>query len=193
MKTDQPSVATGDWVYSDSPGIWRVVRVVQDIQKLRFSLQDRKRVDRRRLVFCKRIVDESWRPAVSVEVASDAFVHPLSGDDRRRLGEYVAANPQVLNDFEAFEPTMLDHAMDLPLNVPASVGRQGIQRLIEEVFAGIKDGGVTNDEILQRIAQSDLERYAARTIRNATLRFLSKEHEIRNNEYVFREVQLLMV
>lgn len=193
MKMDNTSVATGDWVYSESPGIWRVERILQDIQKLRFSLQDRKRVDRRRLVLCKRIVDESWRPTFSAEVVSDAFVHPLPGDDLRRLDEYVASNQQVLKEFEAFEPTMNDHVMDLPLNVPASVGRQGIQRLIEEVFAGIADGGVTNDEILQRIAQSDLERYATRTIRNATMRFFSKGHEIRHNEYVFREVQLLMV
>lgn len=193
MKPDETGVDIGDWVYSDSPGIWRVIRVVQDVQKLRFTLEERKRMDRKRLIFCKRIVDQSWKPAFTTELASDSFVHPLSNDDQRRLDEFITANPQTLEEFEAFQPKGIDRAMDLPLNVPITVGRQDVQRLIQDVFAGIGDQGFTNDEILQRLTMSELAHYAPRTIRNATLRFLCKNHELRNNEYVFKEVQLIMM
>ena len=86
----------------------------------------------------------------------------------------------------------IDLAMDLPLNVPASVGIEGAQRLIDDVFADIGRTGLTNDEILQRIAASELVRYSPQTIRNSTLRFLCKDYELRKDEHVFREVHLLM-
>ncbi|GEM_PF-2917250 len=193
MKLDMKDVRVGDWVYSDSPGIWRVFRILESTQRLRFNLQERKRVDRRRLIFSKRLVDESWKPAFSAELATAEFVRALSNDDRRRLEEFIAGNPQTLQEFDAFQPKGIDHAMDLPLNVPTCVGKEGIHRLIYDVFADISEVGLTNDEILQRIAASELAGYAPKTMRNATMRFLCRDHELRSNVYVFREVQLLMI
>jgi len=69
VKTDTIPIDVDDWVYSDSPGIWRVFRVVQGVQKLRFSLQKRKRIDRTQIIFCKRFVDESWKSAFTAVVS----------------------------------------------------------------------------------------------------------------------------
>jgi hypothetical protein len=192
MKRDaEQTPALGDWISSYSSGIWRVYRVIHDAQKLRFSLQERQRVDRRRLVFSKRLVDEMWKPTFSNELSSSELVSALTDDNKRRLEEFIVKNPQTLREFEAFQPKPIDQAMDLPLNVPTSIGKEDIQHLIRDVFAGIGEG-LTNDAILQRLAASELARYAPKTIRNATLRFVCKDHELHDNEYVFREVQLLM-
>jgi hypothetical protein len=159
---------------------------------MRANLQERKRVERGRYVFSKRFVDEAWKPAFTNEVASADLVRPITEDDRRRLDELAVANRRVLQEFEAYQPKGIDLVRNLPLNVPTSVGREGVQRLIPDVFTGIGSRGLTNDEILERIAASELARYAPKTIRNATLRFLCKDHETRDNEYVFREVEVCM-
>jgi len=192
MKPDVVPVNVDDWVYSISPGIWRVYRVIHDVQKLRFGQQERQQTDRRRLIFSKRLVDESWKPAFGNELAVAEFVRVPSDEDRQRLEDFIAKNPKIIHEFEAFRPKALDHAMDLPLNVPASTGKEAVQRLIHNVFPDIGDG-LTNDGILQRIAKSELAHYAPKTVRNATLRFICKDHELRDNGYMFREVQLLMV
>lgn len=192
MKPDAVPVDVNDWVYTDSPGVWRVFRVLQGVQKMRFSLQDRKRVDRRRLVFSKRLVDNLWNPAFTSAMANAEFVRPLSAEDQERLEKFIIENSHTLQEFHAFQPKEVDSALDLRLDVPASKGKDGVQRLINDTFAGI-GAGLTNDEVLQRLEASPLASYITVMGGNATLRFLSKGHEIQNSEYVFREVQVLMV
>lgn len=193
MKTDAAPINVSDWINSDSLGIWQVYRVIQGMQTPRANLQERHRIDRRQLVFSKRIVDGSWQPAFSNELASAELVRVLSSDDRRRLDEYVEKNPQTLQEFEGFQPKPIDLRMNLRLNIPSLAGTESVQRLIIDVFAGIGDG-LTNDAILQRMAASELARYdATMTISNATLQFTCIDHEHQNKDYVFRKVQLLMV
>lgn len=191
MKTDMPPIDIGDWVYSDSPGIWRVYRVVQGVHRPRFSLQERKRINRTRIIFCKRFVDKSWKPAFIAELP--IFVHPLSDDDREHLEQFIAENPRILQDFEAFQPEQLDFVLNWPLNVPDSVGRDDIHRLVHDVFTGIGEHGLTNEEILQRITVSQLAQYVSSGMSNATLQFLCKDHELRDNEYVYRDAKVFMV
>ena len=120
------------------------------------------------------------------------LVRPLSEEDRRRLDEFIIENPQTLQEFEAFQPKEVDSAMDLRLDVPASTGKDGIQRLINDAFARI-EAGLTNDEVSQRLDSSPLAPYVTVMSGNATVRFLCKNHELRNNEYIFREIQLIMM
>lgn len=192
MKPDTLPIDVNDWVYTDSPGVWRVFRVLQGIQKMRFTLQDRKRVDRRRLVFSKRLVDNSWNPTFTNAMANAEFVRPLSAEDQKRLENFIIENPHTLQEFDAFEPREVDSALDLRLDVPTSTGKDGALRLINDTFAGI-GAGMTNDEVLQRLEASPLASYVTEMGGNATLRLLSKGHEIQNSEYVFRNVELLMV
>lgn len=148
-------------------------------------------MDRRRLVFSKRFLDASWTPAFRNELAVAEFVHALSDDSRSRLEQYIVQNPQAVREFEAFRPKAIDFAMDLPLNVPGSVSKEDVEGVMHNTFADIGEG-LTNDAVLRRIAESDLAGLAPKTIRNATLRFVCQDHELRDGEYVFREVQLLM-
>lgn len=193
MGPDTRRINIGDWVYSYSPGIWRVYRVLQGVQEVRFKLEEPKRTSRSRFVFSKRLVDGAWKPSFIAETASADVVSPLSDDDRRRLEAFIATNPQILQEFEAFEPEEIDFVLNLRLNIPVSFGRDRLQRLIDGAFAGIGNHGSTNDEILQLLAASELARHVSTGMSNATLQFLCKGHEVRNNEYVFREARLIMV
>jgi hypothetical protein len=184
-------VKLNDWVYSESPGIWRVYRVIRDVRRFRFNRQERQKISKQPLIFVKRLVDRSWNAAYSNEVATETFARALSESDRQRLDEWIRKNPDLVKSFEAFDTAPMNLAVNLALYVPDQCEKEHLQRLIGEVFADIAEG-LTNDTIRERIAAGDLAGYTPRNVRNATLQFISKDHEVRNNEYVFREVQLLM-
>ena len=191
MRHNAMAIEVGEWVCSGSAGIWQVYRVIDGVEKLRSSLRDRKRPSRDRLVFSKRLVDAAWKRAFSNEVASADLVRVLSSEDRHRLKDFLTKNPETMREFEEFQPSAIDLIRNLTLNVPASAGKEYIERLIQDLFVGINEG-MTNDEILQRIASSQLAVYIGKYPINATLQLRCKDHELRINEYVFRDVQLLM-
>lgn len=87
----------------------------------------------------------------------------------------------------------LDFALNLRMDVSDAIGRNGVLRLVHDAFAGIEDTGMTNDEILQQIALSPLADCIASGMSNATLQFLCRDHELRDNEYVFREAEVIMI
>lgn len=180
-----------DWVYSESPGIWRVYRIIKEAKRFRFNRQERQKISKQPLIFVKRLVDRSWNAAYSNEMATDTFVRALPETDRQRLDEWMRKNPDLVKNFEAFNPAPINLAVNLPLYVPDQCEKEPLRLLIGEVFADIAEG-LTNDTILERIGAGGLAGYAPKNVRNATLRFISKDHEVRDNEYVFREVQLVV-
>jgi len=193
MNIHSTCFCVGDWVKSYTPGIWQVFRVIQNEPRLRYSLNERKRGNRRPVIFCKRLVDECWKASFTGEICDPAVVQVLSSVDRARLDDFLSKNPDILDKFSVYEPRDLDSAMDLLLIVPDSIGKNGIQSIANEVFADIEEEGLSNDEILERIDTSQLRDYVSPRVINAILRFLCKEHEIRDGEYVFRKVQVIMV
>jgi len=129
----------------------------------------------------------------TAELVNSSFVRPLSDEDREHLERFIVENPRILQEFEVFQPEGMDFVMNYRLNVPDSVVRDDIQRVVHDMFADIGDHGLTNEEILQRIAVSPLARYVSAGMSNAILQYVCKDHELRDNEYVFREARLIML
>jgi hypothetical protein len=188
-RKNDTQLSAGDWVESYSPGVWQVVRVLQDFFELRFHPDEPKRVSRRRLVLSKRLVDDKWRKAFKAEMAEAAVVHPLGDDQRARLAEYAKASPETLAEFEAFHPEMPDHIASLRLNVPQPVEVEGLRSAVTQVFTGIEEG-LTNDEVLDRLTRSPLAGHLSDGLSNVTVRFLCRQHEVRDGQFVFRAVDV---
>jgi hypothetical protein len=186
---DGQRLSVGAWVESFSPGVWQVVHVLEGFFELRFHPEEPKRVSRRRLVFSKRLVDDKWRKAFKAEMAEAAVVHPLGDDQHVRLVEYTGANPKVLAEFEAFRPEMPDHIASLRLNVPQPAEIDGLRSAVGRALAGIEDG-LTNDEVLDRLARSPLAGHLSAGLSNVTVRFLCRRHEVRDGQFVFRAVDV---
>lgn len=187
-KADE-QLSAGDWVESYSPGVWQVIHVLEGFLELRFHPDEPKRVSRRRLVFSKRLVDDKWRKAFTAEMAEAAVVHPLGDGERSRLAEYANANLETLAAFEALQPEMPDHITSLRLNVPQPVEVEGFRRAVTQAFTGIEQG-LTNDEVLDRLARSPLVAYLSAGLSNVTIRFLCRQHEVRDGQFVFRAVDV---
>ena len=193
MASQTTPLTVGDWVHSYSPGVWQIFRILEGVQKTRFTLNERKKMHRQPIIFCKRFLDDSWSPSFTAETCDPAVVQPLSGDERAKVEEFITKNPDVASQFYAYEPRDLDCAMGLMLSLPPGVGKADLESMVKEAFADIGEKGLTNDEVLQRLAASSLGGYVSQRMINATLRFICKDHELRGNEYVFREAQVIMV
>ena len=193
MKPDWPQIAVGDWIHSYSPGIWQVFRLLVNEPRMRLDLSERKRTNPRPVVFSKRLVNESWRPSFAAETCCASVVHHLSEEEHRMLDEFLTRNPALLAKFAEYEPKDLDLALDVRLCIPASVDRSTVQREVDKVFDCIEEKGLTNDDLLLRINASKLGTWVTRGLTNAILRFICKNHELRTNDYVFREAKVITV
>jgi len=184
-------VNVGDWVEVHSPGIWQVFRVVKGFSEFRYHLQDRKRVSRRVFVLVKRLFDENWKTSFAWEVSEISAVTPLRGETLGRALAQLEAEPRLLPEFAAFEPKDIGFMMSIRFNFPAPVDWDDLGRMVSKVFAGLESEGCNNDDILGRIAGSDLRRFRADGMSNAMIRFFCRDWELRDGEFVFRAVDLL--
>ena len=107
MRHNIVPINVGDWVYSDSPGIWQVYRIIEGAEKPRSNLVERKRTRLDRFVYSKRMLDKSWKPSFRNEAVSADLIRPLSGDDKRHLEEFLANNPQAVRDLRHLYPQLI--------------------------------------------------------------------------------------
>ena len=54
---------SGDWVRTNSKGIWRIQRALPAHYEPRYSLSDRKELCDGTVFLLKRIVNDKWKPA----------------------------------------------------------------------------------------------------------------------------------
>ncbi len=182
-------VNVGDWIYSDSPGIWKIYRIIEGVQKFRYDMAHPKRLDRTQTVFSKRLVDGSWRPSFKTEYSDGGFIRELSSEDQMRLNEFIANNPQVMKEFNEYQPEQIGFALNYSLYVPQAF-IEHIHKLVEDTFADIEILGLSNEDILQRIGKTELADWVSKGFSNMCLQFYCRDHEIRDNEYILREVKV---
>lgn len=189
MRNRNVTVSVGDWVEAYSPGISQVIHIMSDFYELRFSLEQQKRKGRRAIVFVKRMVDDNWRKAFKVEGCSPDVVRPLIAEEREQLEKYTASHPEIVAEFDAMRPKLPDHGMGFRLRLPDPSDLPKARETALNSFAGIENG-YTNDEVLYRMKESPLAQYLSDIAVNAQILFHGQEHEVRNGEFVFREVDV---
>lgn len=183
------SVKQNDWVRSYSKGIWRVVREVPPHFEPRYSFDEPKELYNGPSYIVKRLVNDKWKRAFAMESAHGSFIRELSAIDSAELSAFLAANPEMLREFEAFSEPLY-----LMLNLGFSLERRtDIRRLKEEVGAAIRNlsSGVTSDAIVRAIAQTSFASSFGESPQTATLQFVNLNSEIRRRELIYREMDAL--
>jgi hypothetical protein len=70
-------------------GFWKVWRVLDGFNELRFSLDAPKLPSSRTLVFSHRLVNNSWKRSFSTECAEASLVKRISTDEESRIEELL--------------------------------------------------------------------------------------------------------
>jgi len=173
------SAQVGDWVTAYSPGIWRIFRILQDVEPLHEHDQGRNQV------FAARFLTGSGKPGFRTESCDALFVQPLTVQQRALLDGFIRDNPKVLRRFEDCVPRAPDLIFNLgtstsaeELSIPSTIGA----RLAE---------GMTLPQIRAVLEAEGMASAIGRNPTRATLQFISPEHEVRDRHFIFRKLNIL--
>lgn len=179
-----------EWVVSDySTGVWRVFRVERDFYEFRYRLTDPK-VKSRTLVFAARLANDAWKRSFATEVWSAGLVHPLDPDRSDRLELMLAADPDLLAEFDRYSPKPLDLLCNLRFS-SSPAGFEAFRQEIDNMLGDRIESGLTLDDILGVIASSKLKDRQNRNPGGATLQLNSPNHLRRGDEFVFTSFRTL--
>jgi hypothetical protein len=173
----------GDWVYSNSPGIWQIYRVLPIVNEMRFSLSDRRKKSKRVLIFSRRLVDASWNQSFKTECCEQTLVSTISAADNGSLVHLLQNDARLRESFENYAPESLDLMGNLTMRVPKIELLESF--CSEKLLPPMRDG-LAMDDILRIMEEAGMDLYANKLPINATLQVGCRDHEMRDGEFVFR-------
>src|SRR5260370_33390749 len=99
------SIQTGDWIRIPSlwPGIWKVYRVLSGFTEDRWSLDEELRPPGRCLLFCYRIVNDSWRRPFFHQCCDKMLSRAVLSGDRKRVEELLLSEMNVSRACETYQ------------------------------------------------------------------------------------------
>jgi hypothetical protein len=189
------SIQTGDWVRIPSlwPGVWKVYRVLSGFTEDRWSLDEELKPPGRCLLFCYRLVNDSWRRSFFHQCCDTSLARAISSDDRKRAEDLLSSDTKVARAFEKYQ------AAAKPIDLVANLGFGEFKDTELEVFpptcgrllADCIADGLTMDEVLGILRDSWLGAHRRKFPNQATLQLVSPGHELRGDRFVYRSYRTL--
>jgi hypothetical protein len=189
------SIQTGDWIRVPSlwPGIWKVYRVLGGFREDRWSLDEELRPPGRCLLFCYRLVNDSWRRSFFHQCCDASLARALSSDDRNRVEDLLSSDTKVVRAFEKYQ------AAAKPIDLVANLGFGEFKDSELEVFpptcgrllADRIADGLTMDEVLGILRDSWLGAHRRKFPNQATLQLVSPGRELRGDRFVYSSYRTL--
>lgn len=105
------------------------------------------------------------------------------------LNNFIYANPKTMKEFEKYHRNI-----DFILNISFSINNKKndfFYATANNLFENKIKSGLTSEEILKIIGESEIKKYMHKTPIDKTLQFASINHEIREREIIFSEFSIL--
>lgn len=154
-----------------------------------YSLSDQKQLYQGTLFLLKRLLNEKWKPAFETTAAHESMVKPLNKADFKKLRKCLADNDTILAEFDSTTSTV-DAILNLGFALPRRSDYAIFKREFEAAFSDPLAKGVTSDSILKVIAASNFASCFGERPRDATLQFVSKDHEVRRRSLIYRQLKV---
>jgi hypothetical protein len=189
------SIQTGDWIRIPSlwPGVWKVYRILSRFTEDRWSLDEELKPPGRCLLFCHRLVNDSWQRSFFHQCCDASLARALSSDDRKRVEDLLSSNIKVARAFEKYQ------AAGAPIDLVANLGFGHLTNSELEVFPPtcgrlLADRileGLTMDEVLGILRDSWLGAHRRMLPNQATLQLISPGHELQGDRFLYRRYRTL--
>ena len=181
-------MAPGDWVNTYYFGIWQVYRVLPIKYEMRFALSDRRQRSKRVLVFSRRLVNARWQRAFRTACCELGLVTPLSPDDRSRLDRLLEKDQGLRTAFDHYSPKPVPLIVNLSMGIP---DRSELEAFCETTLRPAMAAGLFMEDVLPLLDAADLTQFLQKYPIRATLQMVSREHEVRDDEFVLRDPRVL--
>jgi len=190
------NVQPGDWIQISRlfPGIWKVSRVLSGFKEHRWSLNEPSIISLRTVVFCHRIVNDSWKRSFAFQCCELSYVSKLTLEDLVHLEALLVADTKLSKAFDKYK----DSCKTLGSIANLAFGGFSDQEVTQfsdkcgEMLASRIDNGVTLDEVLVLLESHGLDSNMRTYPILRTLQLVSVDHELRGDEYVYRQYRVFI-
>ena len=182
-------VKVGDWVTSYTAGIWKVYKILDDFYELKWNLDEKKEKSKRVMVFSKRLCHNSGKRSFSTEGCELTYIDLLDKDEINNVNELLKENEKLEKAFNNYIPKPVDLVSGLEFSLSKDYSFEKFTALINELFEGKIELGLTIDEINTIISKTKLEEFKGKYPINASIQVTCKDHELKNNEFIFKEIK----
>ena len=183
-------IKVGDWVRSYSSGIWQVYRIEDYLYEPIFSSETKLIKYDYKIVHVKRLVNNSWKRSFNTESCTHLHITKISEKELREVEKFINDKPKIYLEFEKYS-SPIDTCLNLGFYVSDDEDVDEFNTVVDNVFKGKIASGLTNPEIIELIEKGGLNKYKHRTIRNATIQFVSLDSESENGHVIYREYSVL--
>jgi hypothetical protein len=188
-------IEPGEWVRAPKlwPGIWKIHRVLAGFKEHRWSLNEPSVTSSRTIVFCHRLVNDSWKRSLTFNSCEASYLTPLDPIDRQKVDSLLASDKKLADAFVKLQATK--NSLDLVANLAlGGLNEEAVEHFpnsCNEMLASRIDAGVTLDEVLRLLQQNGLDSYVSKYPIRVTLQLISLNHEVRGNDFVHRKYATL--
>ena len=189
------TIEVGDWVRIPSlwPGIWKISRVLTGFSEDRWSLDEPLRPSQRAIVFCHRMVNDSWKRSFSQQCCEASLTRTLSSSDQDRIKTLLTSDKRLVAAFGKYQATTKT------IDLIANLGFGGLSEAESREFASVCDKlladrvevGLTIDDVLELLRSSWLDSHRRRLPQQVTLQLIATGHEVRDGRFVYRRYRSL--
>jgi hypothetical protein len=168
-----------------------VSRALSGFNEIQWDLDATPIRSSRTLLFCDRVVNDKWKRSFATQSCEISYAAPLSSDEVNELESHLDAG--LTESFRKYQSN--PHPIHLIANI--SLGGMpdelvsDLPSMWERILAPRIGPGLTIPEVLKLLAAEDLIRYKSQNPTRGTLQLTCVDHEIKLNEFVFREFRML--
>jgi hypothetical protein len=188
-------VKSGDWVRLTPlwPGIWRVYRVLAGFKETEWSVEVSPKKSKRVLIFCHRLVNDSWKRSFSHQTCEISYVRPVGHEERTRLNGLLSTDSKLRKTFEQYQvkQNRIDLIADIGFGGFTKTQSANFAKLCDEMLANRIQAGLTIPEVLKLLHENGLEGKIHELPQQMTLQLTCINHELRSDEFTHKEYRIL--
>lgn len=183
-------IKIGDWVTSYTAGIWQVYRIIEDFYELRWNPETPKEKSNRVLVFSKRLCNSKFKRSFGTESCEITFIDPLDKKDKDKVIKLLKGDEKLDKAFQEYQPKSANLISGYSFSLPETYVYTKFESRIKELFDKKINSGLTIDDVNKTIFESELEEYKEKTPHNARIQLICNDHELKDGDFIFREIQI---
>jgi hypothetical protein len=188
-------VKPGEWVRLTPlwPGIWKVYRVLAGFKETEWSLDVSPKKSKRVLIFCHRLVNDSWKRSFLHQSCEISYVRPVSHEERTRLNGLLSTDSRLRKAFEQYQ--VKQNRIDLIANIAfggfTKTQSADFAELCDEIFSNRIEAGLTIPDVLQLLQEHGLDGNRDELPQQVTLQLTCINHELRGDEFMHKKYRTL--
>jgi len=145
------------------------------------------------MVFCHRIVNDSWKRSFSHQSCDASLTRTLPASEQEKIETLLAADKRLLTAFGKYQATAktIDLVANLGFGGLDEGKARGFPNSCDKLLADRIEAGLNMDDVLTLLRSSWLDAHRHRLPQQVTLQLIARGYEVRDGRFVYRRYRSL--